>query len=42
MLRPADIWRLHPDEYEFLWRSMLRKEHGQQLTAASTGTASIA
>ena len=27
MLRAADIARLHPDEYEFLWRSILRKEH---------------
>jgi hypothetical protein len=28
VLKPADIWRLHPDEYEFLWRSILRQKHG--------------
>jgi hypothetical protein len=27
VLRAADVWRLHPDEYEFLWRSILRTEN---------------
>lgn len=28
MLSPADIRRLHPEEFEFLWRALLRREHG--------------
>jgi len=28
LLTPADIRRLTPEAYEFLWRTILRKEHG--------------
>lgn len=28
MLRPADVARLNPDDFEYLWRSILRKENG--------------
>ncbi len=28
MVTPADIRRLHADDFEFLWRTLLRQEHG--------------
>jgi len=27
-MTPADIRRLHPEQYELLWRTILRREHG--------------